>query len=606
MGRGVHRGFITHEELSKSLGKRNLSSQNLSQAFLHILDEKISLVEKKSDFKAIKKRDNQNKEEPKSLDKSDDPIRMYLREMGGVELLSREGEIAIAKRIEAGKDVMLNALSQSPITAQQFYDWNEKLQSDEIMVREIIDIDTNYMEEENSSQSAKNKKDKDEGQSNKDGSLEEKKDNNSQEDEDEFNPTLAAMESEIKPKVLETINNLTKNYTKLIKHQNEKLNCVLNNLKFSPAKEKNYQKLVIDILESIKTLQLSPSVLESLVQKHYVENKKIISLEGNLLRLAMTDKISRDEFIKFYVGNEINPNLKNFLASNSDWKNFFNKNKNEFKNIRDRLVEISHKLGISVTDFKKLVSRVQKGEKESRIAKKEMVEANLRLVISIAKKYTNRGLQFLDLIQEGNIGLMKAVDKFEYRRGYKFSTYATWWIRQAITRSIADQARTIRIPVHMIETINKIVRTQRLILSEFGREATPEELAKKLRMPLEKVRKVLKISKEPVSLEKPVGDEEDSNLGDFIEDTKALAPLEQAIKSNLSEATTKILSTLTPREERVLRMRFGVGMNTDHTLEEVGLQFSVTRERIRQIEAKALRKLKHPSRSKQLKSFLES
>ena len=320
----------------------------------------------------------------------------------------------------------------------------------------------------------------------------------------------------------------------------------------------------------------------------------------------MDHKIPRNEFIKFYVGNEINPNLKKFLDTNNVWKQFFSKNKDDFKNIRERLIEISHKLGISVTDFKKLVSRVQKGEKESRIAKKEMVEANLRLVISIAKKYTNRGLQFLDLIQEGNIGLMKAVDKFEYRRGYKFSTYATWWIRQAITRSIADQARTIRIPVHMIETINKIVRTQRLILSEFGREATPEELAKKLRMPLDKVRKVLKISKEPVSLEKPVGDEEDSSLGDFIEDTKALAPLEQAIKSNLGEATTKILSTLTPREERVLRMRFGVGMNTDHTLEEVGLQFSVTRERIRQIEAKALRKLKHPSRSKQLKSFLES
>ena len=320
----------------------------------------------------------------------------------------------------------------------------------------------------------------------------------------------------------------------------------------------------------------------------------------------MDHKVPRKEFIKFYIGNEINPNLKQFLDTNNVWKQFFTKNKEEFKNIRERLIEISHKLGISVTDFKKLVSRVQKGEKESRIAKKEMVEANLRLVISIAKKYTNRGLQFLDLIQEGNIGLMKAVDKFEYRRGYKFSTYATWWIRQAITRSIADQARTIRIPVHMIETINKIVRTQRLILSEFGREATPEELAQKLRMPLDKVRKVLKISKEPVSLEKPVGDEEDSSLGDFIEDTKALAPLEQAIKSNLGEATTKILSTLTPREERVLRMRFGVGMNTDHTLEEVGLQFSVTRERIRQIEAKALRKLKHPSRSKQLKSFLES
>ena len=605
MGRGVHRGFITHEELSKSLGKRNLSSQNLSQAFLHILDEKITLVEKKSDFKAIKKRDNNNKEEPKSLEKSDDPIRMYLREMGGVELLSREGEIAIAKRIEAGKDVMLNALSQSPITAQQFNEWNDKLQKDEIMVREIIDIDTNYMEDENSTQGLKNKKNKDELQTDKDGSNEEKKDNNNSDDEDEFNPTLAAMESEIKPKVLETINNLTKNYSKLIKHQKEKLDSILNSTKYSPAKEKNYQKLVNEILESIKSLQLSPSVLENLVQKHYIENKKIISLEGNLLRLAMNDKIPRDEFIKFYIGNEINPNLRNFLASNSVWKNFFNKNKNEFKNIRDRLVEISHNLGISVTDYKKLVSRVQKGEKESRIAKKEMVEANLRLVISIAKKYTNRGLQFLDLIQEGNIGLMKAVDKFEYRRGYKFSTYATWWIRQAITRSIADQARTIRIPVHMIETINKIVRTQRQILSEFGREATPEELAKKLAMPLEKVRKVLKISKEPVSLETPVGDEEDSSLGDFIEDKNALQPLDTAIRSNLSESTTKILASLTPREERVLRMRFGIGMNTDHTLEEVGLQFSVTRERIRQIEAKALRKLRHPSRSGHLKTFLD-
>ncbi len=596
MGRGTHRGFITYEELSKSLGKRNLSDDNLAQAFIHILDEKISLVEKKSDFKVLRKKEGSSKEEGKTMEKSDDPIRMYLREMGGVELLSREGEIAIAKRIEAGKDVMLIALSQSPITAQQFSDWNEKLQKDEILVREIIDIDTNYMEDESTGPSAKQKN----------AGETDSEDSSGEENDEEFNPTLAAMETEIKPKVLKTVNLLTKDYNKLIKYQKEKLDCILTSKSFSSAKEKSHQKIVQEILENIKSLQLSPSVLEELVQKHYVENKKIISLEGILLRLAIDHKIPRNEFIKFYIGNEINPNLKKFLDTNAVWKQFFSKNKDQFKEIRERLIEFSHKIGMSVTDFKKLVSRVQKGEKESRIAKKEMVEANLRLVISIAKKYTNRGLQFLDLIQEGNIGLMKAVDKFEYRRGYKFSTYATWWIRQAITRSIADQARTIRIPVHMIETINKIVRTQRLILSEFGREATPEELAKKLRMPLDKVRKVLKISKEPVSLEKPVGDEEDSSLGDFIEDTKALAPLEQAIKSNLGEATTKILSTLTPREERVLRMRFGVGMNTDHTLEEVGLQFSVTRERIRQIEAKALRKLKHPSRSKQLKSFLES
>ena len=596
MGRGTHRGFITYEELSKSLGKRNLSDDNLAQAFIHILDEKISLVEKKSDFKVLRKKEGSSKEEGKTMEKSDDPIRMYLREMGGVELLSREGEIAIAKRIEAGKDVMLIALSQSPITAQQFSDWNEKLQKDEILVREIIDIDTNYMEDESTGPSAKQKN----------AGETDSEDSSGEETDEEFNPTLAAMETEIKPKVLKTVNLLTKDYNKLIKYQKEKLDCILTSKSFSSAKEKSHQKIVQEILENIKSLQLSPSVLEELVQRHYVENKKIISLEGILLRLAIDHKIPRNEFIKFYIGNEINPNLKKFLDTNPVWKQFFSKNKEQFKEIRERLIEFSHKIGMSVTDFKKLVSRVQKGEKESRIAKKEMVEANLRLVISIAKKYTNRGLQFLDLIQEGNIGLMKAVDKFEYRRGYKFSTYATWWIRQAITRSIADQARTIRIPVHMIETINKIVRTQRLILSEFGREATPEELAKKLRMPLDKVRKVLKISKEPVSLEKPVGDEEDSSLGDFIEDTKALAPLEQAIKSNLGEATTKILSTLTPREERVLRMRFGVGMNTDHTLEEVGLQFSVTRERIRQIEAKALRKLKHPSRSKQLKSFLES
>ena len=402
-----------------------------------------------------------------------------------------------------------------------------------------------------------------------------------------------------------TINTLCKDYAKLTKSQTNKLDCALNAQQFSSHKEKSHQKLQDGIVNKIKTLQLNATVLENLVEMHYQENRKLISLESLLMRMAIDNKISREEFLKYYIGNEINPNLESFLSGNKNWENFFKKNRKNFNETRERIVEFSKKFGLPITDFKKLVNKIQKGDRESRVAKKEMVEANLRLVISIAKKYTNRGLQFLDLIQEGNIGLMKAVDKFEYQRGYKFSTYATWWIRQAITRSIADQARTIRIPVHMIETINKIVRTSRQILSERGREPTPEELAKKLAMPLDRVRKVLKISKEPVSLETPVGDEEDSSLGDFIEDQNALQPLDASIRSNLGESTTKILATLTPREERVLRMRFGIGMNTDHTLEEVGLQFSVTRERIRQIEAKALRKLKHPSRSKHLRSFLE-
>ena len=611
LDKGKNRGFITYEELGKSLGKRGGSVENTEKAFLIIADNKITLVEKKSEYQSNKKKESSTNTEEKTSEKSDDPIRMYLREMGGVELLSREGEIAIAKRIEAGKDVMINALTQSPIVGKKISEWRNQIENQEMLVRDIIDIDSTYEDFEASDEEeikTNKEKEKEKKIKSKDAKNENEKSSDEKgevTEEDEFNLSLAKMEEEIKPKILKLLESLNKNYLKLQKYQKENLECILSGKELSVSKNKNFKKIQSILVDNFKNLQIAPHVVEELVQSHYKENKKIVSLEGVLLRLATDNKISREEFLKYYIGNEINPKFEAFLNQNPTWKSFFKKFKKDFAEIRDRLVEFSKKIGLSVGEFKRLVSRIQKGERESRIAKKEMVEANLRLVISIAKKYTNRGLQFLDLIQEGNIGLMKAVDKFEYRRGYKFSTYATWWIRQAITRSIADQARTIRIPVHMIETINKIVRTQRQIMSEFGREPTPEELAKKLAMPLEKVRKVLKIAKEPVSLETPVGDEEDSSLGDFIEDKNALQPLDTAIQSNLSESTTKILASLTPREERVLRMRFGIGMNTDHTLEEVGLQFSVTRERIRQIEAKALRKLKHPSRSKQLKSFLE-
>ena len=612
--KGVNRGFITHDELQKSLGKRNSNIESLEKAILHIFDLAVTLVKQKSDFK-IKKKEQDSSKTSKSPERSDDPIRMYLREMGGVELLSREGEIAIAKRIESGKYVMVSSLSESPITANKIFEWEKKLINNEMLVRDIIDLDTNFLDDEKLAKTIKEKNKKQiklNNEAKKDANENKKEDNenenneNEADEEDEYNISLASLEIELKPKILETFNKITKNYKKLTSYQKEKLEAVLKNETYSESKKKNYERIKKEIMEEMLGLQFNQTTQEDLVNLNYTQNKKALSFDGELMRAATKYGISREDFIKFYVGNELNPNFENFLSEDKTWQKFFKSEKKLFNSLRDKLMQLSKEIGMSISDFKILVNKIKKGERESRIAKKEMIEANLRLVISIAKKYTNIGLQFLDLIQEGNIGLMKAVDKFEYRRGYKFSTYATWWIRQAITRSIADQARTIRIPVHMIETINKIVRTQRQMMSEFGREPTPEELSKKLAMPLEKVRKVLKIAKEPVSLETPVGDEEDSSLGDFIEDTNALIPVDAAVQTALKSSTTKVLATLTPREERVLRMRFGIGMNTDHTLEEVGQQFSVTRERIRQIEAKALRKLKHPSRSRQLKSFLDN